>query len=138
MKRQEKNNVLEKAVQYWAYVAPLVCMPKNEKEFDMLVSRLDQLLDIVGENEKHPAMTLVDIMSDNIAVYEDKKYKKKLCKGVNALKFLMKEHKLKQSDLPELGSQGVVSEILNGKRSLNVRQIKLLAKRFHVDPETFM
>jgi HTH-type transcriptional regulator/antitoxin HigA len=28
----------------------------------------------------------------------------------------MDEHELTQSDLPEIGSQGVVSEILSGKR----------------------
>ncbi|MEO1801157.1 MAG: transcriptional regulator, partial [Cyanobacteria bacterium J06629_2] len=40
-------------------------------------------------------------------------------------------------DLSEIGSQGVVSEILSGKRKLNVRQIQLLAERFHVSPATF-
>jgi HTH-type transcriptional regulator / antitoxin HigA len=50
----------------------------------------------------------------------------------------MEEHSLSQSDLPEIGSQGVVSEILNGKRKLNVRQIQALAKRFKVSPATFL
>ncbi len=50
----------------------------------------------------------------------------------------MEEHDLKQSDLKlEIGSQGVVSEILNGKRQLNARQIKGLSKRFHVSPAVF-
>ena len=49
----------------------------------------------------------------------------------------MDEHHLKQADLPEIGSQGVVSEILNGKRELNVRQIQALADRFHVSPAVF-
>ena len=39
----------------------------------------------------------------------------------------MEEHGLKLSDLHEIGSQGVISEILSGKRQLNVRQIKLLS-----------
>lgn len=43
-----------------------------------------------------------------------------------------------RSDLPEIGSQGVVSEILNGKRELNVRQIRALADRFHVSPSVFI
>jgi len=38
----------------------------------------------------------------------------------------------------EIGSQGVVSEILNGKRELNVRQIRELANRFHVSPAVFI
>lgn len=46
----------------------------------------------------------------------------------------MEEHGLKQSDLTEIGSQGIVSEILRGKRALNVRQIWLLAKRFGISP----
>ena len=33
---------------------------------------------------------------------------------------------------PEIGSQGVVSEVLAGKRALNLRQVKALAKRFAV------
>ena len=50
----------------------------------------------------------------------------------------MEEHFLSQSDLPEIGSQGVVSEIINGKRELNLRQIKALGKRFNVSPAVFL
>jgi HTH-type transcriptional regulator/antitoxin HigA len=56
----------------------------------------------------------------------------------DALKTLMEEHDLKQSDLPEIGSQGVISEMLSGKRQFNVRQIKLLSNRFDVSPAVFM
>jgi HTH-type transcriptional regulator/antitoxin HigA len=49
-----------------------------------------------------------------------------------------RRNNLKQSDLPEIGSQGVISEILSGKRHFNVRQIKLLSKRFNVSPAVFM
>jgi len=52
-------------------------------------------------------------------------------------KFLMEQHGLTQGDLPEIGSQGVVSEILRGKRELNVRQIGALSKRFHLPPDVF-
>ncbi len=45
---------------------------------------------------------------------------------------------LTQSDLPEIGSQAVVSEVLNGKRDLNVRQIRALATRFGVSPAVFI
>jgi antitoxin component HigA of HigAB toxin-antitoxin module len=38
----------------------------------------------------------------------------------------------------EVGSQGVVFEIMNGKRELNVRQIKALTKRFDVPPAVFL
>lgn len=44
----------------------------------------------------------------------------------------MQEHSLRQCDLPEVGSQGLVSEVLSGKRQLHERQISRLAKRFSV------
>ncbi|MDP2810207.1 MAG: hypothetical protein Q8O34_08665 [Rhodocyclaceae bacterium] len=58
--------------------------------------------------------------------------------GVHALKFLMEQHGLKQGDLHEIGSQGVVSEILASKRELNVRQVRALGERFGVSPATFI
>ncbi|NJM12603.1 MAG: hypothetical protein HC889_12675 [Synechococcaceae cyanobacterium SM1_2_3] len=58
--------------------------------------------------------------------------------GAEVLRFLMQEHGLRQSDLPEIGSQGVVSEILNGTQALNTRQIQALAQRFGVDARVFL
>lgn len=57
---------------------------------------------------------------------------------IETLSFLMKEHDIKQTDLAEVGSQGVVSEILTGKRHLNIRQIKELSSRFNVSPLVFI
>ncbi len=54
------------------------------------------------------------------------------------LRSLMEEHGLTQVKLPEIGSQGVVSEILFGERELNNRHIRRLAKRFGVFPAVFI
>lgn len=132
------DKTLAAAIKHWDYVAPLVKYPANVQEFDQLTAKLDQLLELVGNDERHPLMGLVDLLSNIISNYEDKKYQHKLGKGINALKYLMDSRGISQSDLSEIGSQGVVSELLNGKRSLNIRQVKLLAKRFRVDPSTFI
>ena len=50
----------------------------------------------------------------------------------------MEQHKLKQADLYVIGSQGVVSEILTGKRELNLRQVRALSERFGVSADTFL
>ncbi len=50
----------------------------------------------------------------------------------------MQEHQLTQADLPEIGSQGIVSEVLSGKRELNIRMIRRLSDRFQVDPKVFI
>ncbi len=129
---------LAQAVKYWDYIAPIMKYPANQKEYHELVKELNELLDIVGNDENHRLIGLVDAMSHLIASYEEIHYPAELNTGIDALKFLMDAHHLSQSDLPEIGSQGVVSEILHGKRVLNVRQIKALAKRFHVDSSTFI
>ena len=54
------------------------------------------------------------------------------------IRVLMDENALTQSDLPEVGTQGVVSEILNGKRELNLRQIKSLSVRFGIPQHYFL
>ena len=51
---------------------------------------------------------------------------------------VLTDYELKQVDLSELGSQGVVSEILNGKRDLNLRQVKALSERFKVPASVFI
>ena len=113
--------------------------PINDAEhYQRMVSMLEALLDEAGGNEAHPAMGLVDIVGDLIEDYESEHHPLAEVTGVQALKFLMEQHGLKQTDLREIGSQGVVSEILAGKRDLNVRQIRALSERFGVSPATFV
>ena len=58
---------------------------------------------------------------------------------MEVLRALMDQHGLTQSELPqELGSQGVVSEILSGKRAMNLRQMRALATRFSVPVAAFV
>lgn len=134
------NKQLSQAIKHWDYISPIACYPKNKQQYENLINQLDKLLDIVGENENHKLIGLIDTIGHFIEEYDNKHYKtkQKTATGIDVLKFLMEAHNLRQNDLPEIGSQGVVSEILNGKRELNVRQIKLLAKRFNVDPATFI
>jgi HTH-type transcriptional regulator/antitoxin HigA len=55
------------------------------------------------------------------------------------LRFLMAQHGLRQADLAaDFGSQSNVSEVLNGKREINARQARALAKRFGVSPGAFI
>ena len=121
----------------WATVGPLLRI-RNEREYDRAVKRLDHLLDEVGTDEQHPLYGFLDTLGTVLHAYEEKNHGMPKCSGAEILRFLMQEHELTQSDLPEVGSQGVVSEILRGKRALNIRQIRGLAKRFHVSPAVFI
>lgn len=122
---------------HWTNIAPLLTI-RNEREYDRAVKRLNELLDEIGDNERHPLYSLLDTLSTLIHAYEEEHYPIPEASGVDILRFLMEEHELTQSDLPEIGSQGVVSEILNHKRELNVRQVRALAKRFNVSSAVFV
>lgn len=138
MRAMKLNNDLKSTIEYWKHISRDIHEPLNDKDYNKLSQMLDYLLDIVGEDENHELIGLVDVISHMISMYDEQNYQIKGVSGVDALKFLMEQHHLRQQDLPEIGSQGVVSEILQGKRSLNVNQIKKLAKRFHVSPGTFL
>jgi HTH-type transcriptional regulator/antitoxin HigA len=111
---------------------------RTKKDYTRAVEMLDAILDEIGEDEKHPMAELADAISVFIEKYEAEHVPIPAAKPVAVLKFLMREHDLRQSDLSEIGSQGVVSEVLTGKRELNARQIKRLAKRFNVSPAVFV
>lgn len=121
---------------HWQAIQPIFSI-HNEQEYDQAVERLNDLIDMVGSDESHPLYDLLDTLGTLIHVYEDQHELIPESSGPEVLRYLMHEHDLVQSDLPEIGSQGVVSEILNGKRELNMRQIRLLAKRFNISPAVF-
>jgi HTH-type transcriptional regulator/antitoxin HigA len=122
---------------HWKNVAPLLTI-RNEREYNAAVKRLNELLDEIEDNEKHPLYSLLDTLGTLIEVYEEEHYPIPDATGAEVLRFLMDEHGLTQSDLPEVGSQGVVSEILNEKRELNVRQVRSLAEKFKVSSAVFV
>ncbi len=111
---------------------------RTEVEYHHAMSILDAIVDEIGEQETHPLADLAETLSLFIEAYEDAHLPFSNSSAPDILRTLMEEHGLTQADLPEIGSQGVVSEILSGKRDLNVRQITHLAARFSVSPTLFM
>jgi HTH-type transcriptional regulator / antitoxin HigA len=122
---------------HWVALRPYLTI-RNEREYDAAIKRLNSLLDEIGDNERHPLYELLDVLGTVIHGYEEKFHPIPESSGAEVLQFLMEEHSLTQSDLSDVGSQGIVSEILNGKRDLNIRQIRVLAKRFQVSPAVFI
>ena len=121
----------------WANMRRVLTI-RNEREYDQAVRRLNSLLDEIGTNERHPLYSLLDTLGTLIHVYEEEHFDAPEASGPEMLRFFMEEHGLRQSDLSELGSQRVVSEILKGKRELSAGQIRALASRFHVSPAVFI
>jgi HTH-type transcriptional regulator / antitoxin HigA len=62
---------VQRIEQIWPTVSPVLFVPHNEQEYEELVSILDTLIDVVGENESHPLASLVEIVGALIEKYED-------------------------------------------------------------------
>lgn len=132
------NTQLENIEKIWPTIKSIFSVPHSENEYNALVETLDSLIDKVGNNQEHKLAPVMETIGNLIENYEDQKYKVKEASPVDTLKFLMEEHDLNQSDLKEIGSQGVVSEILTGKRTLNIEQIKKISNKFNVSPLVFI
>ena len=105
----------------------------DDAHYERMLHTVDALMDNVGTLESGPLGALVALLTDRIRAYEARAHPwPDASTPASVLAYLMTEHVLRQSDLPEIGSQGVVSEVLAGKRALNLRQVKALAKRFSV------
>lgn len=113
-------------------------LPENEDDYDALVLAVDKLLEITGDDESHPLMSLVDIIGDWIEEWDQTHHPVPKPPGFEVLGYLMREHGLTQSDLPGVGTQSVVSEILSGKRQLNLRQVRWLAEYFKLPVDVFI
>ncbi len=129
--------IAENIQTHWAVISPLFSI-HNENEYDLAVERLNSLIDQVGTNEQHPLYGLLDTLGTLVHAYEEQHHPIAECKGSEMLRFFMDEHGLVESDLPEIGSQTMVSSILKDNQELTVKHIRALAKRFHVSPAVFV
>jgi len=111
---------------------------RSDKDYDRVVAFMEKVIEEIGRKKNHPLNGLMDILDMRLREYDEAKSPIDDVHGVDMLRFLMEQHGLKQKDLSELGSQGVVSEILSGKRQLNLQHVRVLAKRFQVSPAVFL
>ena len=106
---------------------------RDEAHYDQLMDVAQALMDNVRALETSPLSGLVALIADRIRAYEDRAHPwPDTSTPATRLAFLMEQHGLRQCDLPEVGAQSVVSEVLSGKRALNLRQTQALAKRFSI------
>lgn len=134
-----KKSEIQSAIKHWGYVAPMLQAPKSKAEYLQLIDTLDVVLDAGGADESHPLAQLAGYLGDLIETWENRRFPVPTSiTGKEVLSYLMQQDQLMQSDLPDVATQSVISEILSGKRQLNVRQIAALAKRFGVSADLFV
>ncbi|MFN9615556.1 MAG: type II toxin-antitoxin system HigA family antitoxin [Dolichospermum sp.] len=122
---------------HWSAISPLLTI-RNEEEYEQAIIRLNDLLDEIGTDEQHPLYDLLDTLGTIIEAYETEHYPLPNCHGNDVLAYLMEEHKLSLSDLPQIGSSETIQAILTKEKALTFNQIKQLAERFQVNIKVFL
>ncbi len=131
---------LKKVIPAWraferaTHVGPI----RDADHYETMVALMGALIDEIDANRTHPLGGLLYLVGEYIREYDTRHHRAANVSGVDMLRFLMQQHGLKQSDLPEIGTQSVVSEILKGKRKLNIRQVTRLSARFGLPVDTFI
>jgi HTH-type transcriptional regulator / antitoxin HigA len=109
----------------------------TEQENDRALSFVESLL--AEENLSPEKEQILRLLVSLIEKFEDEHYQLAASTPHSILLHLMEERGLRQTDLVGvIGSRGVVSEVVNGKRAISKSQAKSLGEFFHVDPSLFI
>lgn len=109
----------------------------TDKEHGKLLKRVEGL---IGKKKRSAAEDrLLELLSILVEHYEDEHYPIEAPDPIEALKELMLAKGMSQSELSKLlGSSGIASEVLSGKRALSKAHIKKLSEVFHVPTDLFV
>ncbi|MEI6328023.1 MAG: transcriptional regulator [Pseudanabaena sp. ELA645] len=110
----------------------------SESEYQKSLDVIDNLM-AKGEDLSPEESTLLETLAILVESYEETEFPMPISSPRNVLLHLMEVRSLKQVDLVKvIGSKGVVSEILSGKRAISKSQAKELAAFFHISPALFI
>jgi HTH-type transcriptional regulator/antitoxin HigA len=127
----------EKLATYIYEILPFVI--ETEEQYDRALSITERLL--FQKNRSQEEEQILDVWAFLIASYEQKNFALgSESTPISILKTLMESRELSQADLVRqgVGSSGVVSELVNGKREISKQQAKKLAEIFNVSSELFI
>jgi HTH-type transcriptional regulator/antitoxin HigA len=111
---------------------------RTEKDNERYLQVMEHLMDL-GDRMTPEQRELLDLLVVLIERFEAERYSLSAASPVEALREVMEARGIKLAGLAALiGSKGVASEILSGKRGLSKTNIKRLAEHFRVSPEVFL
>ena len=109
----------------------------NEREYRKYLGRVESLLN--QKSRSSAENRYLELLSILVERYEDEQDPVEAPAPLDALKELMAANGMSQSALAKLlGSSGIASEVLSGKRSLSKTHIRKLAVAFHVSTDLFV
>lgn len=110
---------------------------QSEAEYDRLATAMNKLA--VKPRLSPEEDRLLDLLSALVEAYDQKHYAIPQATPAMVIQMLMQDRGLKNKDRePVLGSSGVTSEVINGKRNPSKAEVKALAQFFQVSLELFV
>jgi HTH-type transcriptional regulator / antitoxin HigA len=110
---------------------------ETEEEYDRALVMAERLTFARARTPEE--VTLYKLLVMLIEVYEAQHYPMDESQPHEILQHVMKSSGTRQADLVGvIGSSGVVSEVINGKRSVSKAQAKALGEYFKVSPSLFI
>lgn len=115
---------------------PALPVVESDKQNEKYLAKLVELME--QENLSLDDQKYARLLSALIHSYESNRYSIPDAKPHEVLAELIEQNGLKQRDLVSvLGTESVVSEIVNGNRPLSNANIVRLSQRFNVSPAVF-
>ncbi len=110
---------------------------ETEAEYEQTLAIVESLA--FNQNRTPEQTALYKLLVLLVEAYEAEYYPMPEASPVEVLNHILEASDTKPLDLVGLiGSSTVVSEIVNGKRSINEAEAKILSDRFKVSPSLFM
>ena len=118
-----------------AEIAPMAI--ETEEEYDRLLAVAERLT--FAKNRTPEERALYKLLVTLIEVYETENYPMDKSEPHEILQHIMESSGTRQADLVGIiGSSGVVSEVVNGKRAISKAQAKALGDYFKISPSLFI
>lgn len=109
----------------------------NDKEAAEFTDALLELEEI--ERPSREEQELTELLTTLIEQYEADNYPVRKSTPLELMHFLLDQRGLSAKDLwPLIGSKGITSEILSGKRGISVSIASKLGQFFNIDPSMFI
>ena len=111
---------------------------KTAEENERIVAELEEL-DTRGRPLTPEEENLAELMTLLVRQFEETRYPLGHAEPLEALRILIEDRSMRQRDLiPVFGSSSVVSDVLNGKRTISKAHARKLAGFFHVPASLFI
>ena len=118
---------------------------RTEEDYETALARVAELMDTLSppegqvENDNHPARIELDVLTDLVEHYEDRRYPIGTPSAIAAIEFEVDQRGLTQRDLiPLIGSRAKVSEILSGKRDITMSMARSLHRHLGIPADVLL